>query len=102
MIVLKTGRTDAGAKAALSHTGSLTGRDEVFEALCQQAGVIRANDFDELVDFAKMFAYQPPPRGNRVGIVTLSGGAGVMAADACLKSGLRLADLDQHTKVVIF
>jgi len=97
MIVLKAGRTEAGAKAALSHTGSLTGRDEVFEALCQQAGVIRANDFDELVDFAKMFAYQPPPRGNRVAIVTLSGGAGVMAADACFQSGLHLADLGQHT-----
>jgi len=97
MIVLKAGSTEAGAKAALSHTGSLSGRDEVFEALCQQAGVIRANDFDELVDFAKMFAYQPLPCGNRVAIVTLSGGAGVMAADACLQDGLHLAALDPHT-----
>ena len=96
MIVLKVGRTEAGAKAARSHTGSLTGRDEVFEALCQQAGIIRANDFDELVDFAKMFAYQPLPRGNRIAIITLSGGAGVMSADACLQSGLRLADIEQH------
>jgi acetyl coenzyme A synthetase (ADP forming)-like protein len=97
IIVLKVGRTEAGAEAALSHTGSLTGRDEVFQALCQQAGIIRASDFDELVDFAKMFAYQPPPSGNRVAIVTLSGGAGVMAADACLQSGLRLAYLDPRT-----
>jgi acetyltransferase len=97
IIVLKTGRTEAGARAALSHTGSLTGRDEVFEALCKQAGIIRVNDFDELVDLAKMFAYQPVPRGNRVSIVTLSGGAGVMAADACLQSGLRLAPLGPHT-----
>jgi len=97
MIVLKTGRTEAGAKAALSHTGSLTGRDCVFEAMCKQAGVIRTDDFDEMVDFAKMFAYQPVPCGNRVAIVTLSGGAGVMAADACLQSGLRLADFGRHT-----
>lgn len=97
MIVLKAGRTEAGAKAALSHTDSLTGRDEVFEALCKQAGSIRANDFNELVDFAKMFAYQPLPRGNRVAIVTLSGGAGVMAADACFQSGLHLADLSHYT-----
>ena len=97
LIVLKVGRTRAGAKAALSHTGSLTGRDEVFEALCQQVGIIRATDFDELIDFAKMFAYQPLPRGNRVCIVTLSGGAGVMAADACLQSELRLSNLAHHT-----
>jgi len=97
LIILKVGRTEAGAKAALSHTGSLTGRPEVFDALCQQAGIIRASDFDELIDFAKMFAYQPPPRGNRAAIVTLSGGAGVTAADACLQSGLRLADLAPST-----
>lgn len=97
VVILKAGRTEAGVKAALSHTGSLTGRDEVFDALCQQAGIVRANDFVELVDFAKMFAYQPSPRGNRVAIVTLSGGAGVLAADACLRSGLRLAELEHHT-----
>ncbi|MFH1484780.1 MAG: CoA-binding protein [Chloroflexota bacterium] len=97
LIVLKGGTTEAGAKAARSHTGSLTGSDDVFEALCRQAGIIRAYDFDELVDFAKMFAYQPLPRGNRLCIVTLSGGAGVLAADACLQCGLRIADLSEHT-----
>jgi len=96
MIVLKVGKTEAGAKAARSHTGSLTGRDEIFEALCRQVGIIRVNDFDDLVDSAKMFAYQPLPRGNRIAIITLSGGAGVMSADACLQNGLRLADIAQH------
>lgn len=101
MIVLKTGRTKAGAKAALSHTGSLAGRDDIFQAMCEQIGMIRAENFDEMVDFAKMFAYQPVPRGNRIAIVTLSGGAGVMAADASLQNGLRMTELSNDTLVKV-
>jgi acetyltransferase len=95
--VIKGGKTAEGARAAHSHTGSLAGRDEIFEALFRQAGAIRVSDLEELLDFGKTFAYQPLPKGNRTAIVTLSGGAGVMATDICLESGLRLARLESHT-----
>jgi acetyl coenzyme A synthetase (ADP forming)-like protein len=97
LVVIKGGKTEEGAKAAQSHTGSLAGRDEIFEALFRQAGAIRVSDFEELLDFGKTFAYQPLPQGNRTAIVTLSGGAGVMATDICLESGLRLARLESRT-----
>jgi acetyl coenzyme A synthetase (ADP forming)-like protein len=97
LVVIKGGKTEEGAKAAHSHTGSLAGRDEIFEALFRQAGAIRVGDFEELLDFGKTFAYQPLPRGNRAAIVTLSGGAGVMATDICLESGLRIARLESRT-----
>lgn len=97
LVVIKGGKTEEGARAAHSHTGSLAGRDEIFEALFRQAGAIRVTDFEELLDFGKTFAYQPLPRGNRAAIVTLSGGAGVMATDICLESGLRLARLEPNT-----
>jgi acetyl coenzyme A synthetase (ADP forming)-like protein len=97
LVVIKGGKTEEGARAAQSHTGSLAGRDEIFEALFRQAGAIRVGDFEELLDFGKTFAYQPLPRDNRLGIVTLSGGAGVMATDICLESGLRLARLESRT-----
>jgi acyl-CoA synthetase (NDP forming) len=97
LVLIKGGKTEEGARAAQSHTGSLAGRDEIFEALVRQAGVIRVNDFEELLDYGKTFAYQPIPRGHRIGIVSLSGGAGVMATDACLESGLKLASFQPHT-----
>jgi acetyl coenzyme A synthetase (ADP forming)-like protein len=97
LVVIKGGKTEEGARAAQSHTGSLAGRDEIFEALFKQAGAIRVSDFEELLDFGKTFAYQPLPRDNRIAIVTLSGGAGVMATDICLESGLRLARLEART-----
>lgn len=97
LVVIKGGKTEEGAKAVHSHTGSMAGRDEIFEALFRQAGAIRVSDFEELLDFGKTFAYQPLPRGNRIAIVTLSGGAGVIATDACLESGLVLAHLEQRT-----
>jgi acyl-CoA synthetase (NDP forming) len=97
LVVIKGGKTEEGARAARSHTGSLAGRDEIFEALFRQAGAIRVSDFEELLDFGKTFAGQPIPRGNRTAIVTLSGGAGVMATDLCLESGLRLARLESPT-----
>ena len=97
LVVIKGGKTEEGARAAQSHTGSMAGRDEMFEALFRQAGAIRVSDFEQLLDFGKTFAYQPLPRGNRIAIITLSGGAGVMATDACLESGLALAHLEAHT-----
>jgi acetyltransferase len=97
IIVLKGGRTREGAGAAMSHTGSLATSSEIFDALLRQTGAIRVDDMEEMVDLAKMFAFQPLPRGNRMGIVTISGGAGVMAADACIESGMVLAKLNPKT-----
>ncbi|MEM3823906.1 MAG: CoA-binding protein [Candidatus Bathyarchaeia archaeon] len=98
IIVLKSGRSPAGIKASLSHTGSLAVRDEIFNAVCKQAGVIRVDgDLDELLDVTKAFALQPLPRGNRVAVVSVTGGGGVIAADHCSEYGLELAQLSSET-----
>jgi acyl-CoA synthetase (NDP forming) len=98
IIVLKSGRSPAGMKASLSHTGSLAVRDEIFDAVCKQTGVIRIDgDLEELLDITKAFALQPLPRGNKVAIITVSGAGGVMAADECAKHGLELATLSDET-----
>jgi acetyl coenzyme A synthetase (ADP forming)-like protein len=98
IIVLKSGRSPAGMKASLSHTGSLAVKDEIFDALCKQTGVIRIDgDLEELLDITKAFALQPLPRGNKVAIITVSGAGGVMAADECAKHGLELATLSDET-----
>jgi len=97
LVLIKGGKTEEGAQAVQSHTGTLAGRDETFEALFKQTGIIRVNDFEELLDLGKTFAYQPLPRGNRIAIVSLSGGAGVMATDACLENGLALARLETRS-----
>lgn len=98
IIVLKSGRSPAGIKASLSHTGSLAIKDEIFDAVCKQTGVIRVEgDLDELLDITKAFALQPLPRGNRVAVVTVTGGGGVIAADICAECGLELAHLSTKT-----
>ncbi len=98
IIVLKSGRSPAGIKASLSHTGSLAVRDEIFNAVCKQAGVIRVDgDLDELLDITKAFALQPLPRGNKVAVVSVTGGGGVIAADKCQEYGLELAQLSSET-----
>ncbi|MBU1205747.1 MAG: hypothetical protein KKH04_02270 [Proteobacteria bacterium] len=76
MVITSCGIILSWAIAVRSHTGSLSGRDEIFEALVRQAGAIRVSDFEELLDFGKTFAYQRLPRSNRIAIITLSGGAG--------------------------
>ncbi len=98
IIVLKSGRSPAGIKASMSHTGSLAVRDEIFNAVCKQAGVIRVDgDLDELLDITKAFALQPLPKGNRVAVVSVTGGGGVIAADKCSENGLELAQLSSET-----
>jgi len=93
IIALKAGRTQAGRRAAASHTASLAGTDEVYEAAFRRAGVIRAYDIEELFDFAKIFVSQPPPAGPRLAIVTDGGGAGVMATDMAETLGLQVPEL---------
>jgi acetyltransferase len=87
-LMVKAGQTEAGLKAAFSHTGALAGSASLFGGLCRQMGVIEAAAMEEMVDMAMALATQPLPRGRRVGVVTLGGGWGVLAADFCSQAGL--------------
>ncbi len=93
LIILKSGITSSGAKAASSHTGALAGREAAFDAAFRQSGVIRAHTINELFNYALAFANQPLPKGPNAVIVTNSGGPGILAADACDKSDLQLNPL---------
>ena len=121
LVVFKAGITEAGAEAALSHTASLAGRAEVFEAACKQAGLLRVHSFEEMLDVVKAFSFLPPspPKpalskacpefcrrveglggtrgGNRVAVIHYTGAACVIAADACQRVGLELAELSPTT-----
>lgn len=99
VIALKSGRTEYGAKAASSHTGSLAGADTIYDAVFKQTGIIRAEDFEHMFDLAKAFAAlgHKLPKGDRIGIITDGGGAGVMASDAVARFGLRMAELSEET-----
>lgn len=98
IVIVKVGRTERGARAAASHTASFTGSDEVYDAVFRQKGIIRANDEQELLDILCVLQAGRFPAGNRVGIVTMSGGAGVLMADTCIQSGLTVPDLMDVTK----
>lgn len=97
VIILKSGRTEAGMKAALSHTGSLSIRDEIFDAACKKVGAVRVKDFEELMDLAKAFALQPLAKGNKIGIISMTGAGCVMAADYSAEYGLKIAELSNGT-----
>jgi acyl-CoA synthetase (NDP forming) len=97
LIILKAGGTPAGATAAKSHTAALAGSDSVFDAICKQTGVIRADNIDDLANIGMGFIRQPLPQGRRVGIVTAGGGWGVLAADACAREGLEVPALSEET-----
>ena len=97
IVVVKAGRSRAGARAASSHTGALAESDAVVGALLRQSGVIRTRTLEELFDVATLLANQPLPAGNRVAIVTNAGGPGILAADACEALGLSLASLSKET-----
>ncbi len=97
IIVIKPGRTEAAAKAAASHTGSLTGSDEVLAAAFDRVGVLRVNAIDELFYMAEVLAKQPLPAGPRLTIVTNAGGPGVLATDALITGGGELTQLSPQT-----
>ncbi|AEF96494.1 acetate--CoA ligase alpha subunit [Methanotorris igneus] len=98
IIALKSGRTEEGAKAASSHTGSLAGSDEIYSAAFREGGILRADTFEELVNLMHIFSTQPLMKFNEIGIVTNAGGFGVMAADMCKKYGVKLANFEEKTK----
>ena len=97
VIVMKVGRHPAGSRAAVSHTGALVGRDDVFDAVVRRTGVVRVATAGELVAAALALASHVSPRGNRLAIVTNGGGPGVMAADRATELGLELAEFSAST-----
>jgi acyl-CoA synthetase (NDP forming) len=105
VIVLKAGRTSAGAKAASSHTGALAGNDKVYEDVLKQSGVIRARSLRDMLEYARAIQVLPTPKGENVVIITGAGGSGVLLSDAVVDNGLSLmqfpADLDTAFKKFI-
>jgi len=97
VVALKSGGTNAGARAVSSHTGTLAGSESVYTAAFRQSGIIRAATIEDLFDMAVGFSRQPLPQGRRLAIVTNAGGPGIMAADAVERQGLSLADFEPET-----
>lgn len=97
VVVLKSGRTEAGAGAIASHTGSLSGGDNAYEALFAQAGIIRANTIEELFNFAQVFCKNEQTVINQVAVITNAGGPGVLTADGIVSNGFKMAELSVET-----
>lgn len=98
VIVLKSGRTEAGKKAVTSHTASLAGNDQVFSGVFRQGGIIRARDYEHMFNLAKAVSKQPMPKRDGVFIITYAGSLGVISADAVTDNGMRLSDLEPALK----
>jgi len=98
IIVLKGGKTEAGAKAALSHTASLAGEYKIYSSVFKQTGIAEAMNWEELFDFTKAFSTQPLPKGNSAVILTNGGGFGVIASDECERQGLQLQEPEKKVK----
>lgn len=94
ILVLKSGRSPEGAKAAMSHTGALMGSDEIYEALLKQSGAIRVDTMEELFDYAVAFAKQPLPTKGGLVIVSNAGGPAIISTDACSKNGIKMAKIE--------
>ncbi len=97
ILLIKAGGTQAGAKAASSHTGSLAGAEAAYESAFERAGIIRCSSIQQQLDYAQAFANQPLPAGPRVAVITNAGGPGIMAADAIEEQGLTFAKLTDET-----
>jgi acyl-CoA synthetase (NDP forming) len=96
VIALKGGRTQAGAKAAASHTGAMASDIKVYRAACRQAGIVQVENPMELLDLSAAFSSLPLPRGNRIAIITLGGGWGVVGSDLCVENGLEVPKLSEE------
>jgi acyl-CoA synthetase (NDP forming) len=97
IVVIKSGKSAAGARAAVSHTGAIAGSDRIYNAAFEQGGVIRARDMEEFFDLGKALAMQPPAMGSNIGILTDAGGPGVMTVDECEILGLTVDPLSKET-----
>ncbi|PWB53252.1 MAG: acyl-CoA synthetase [Anaerolineales bacterium] len=97
VVAIKSGVTQSGSRAVSSHTGSLAGSEQAYQAAFQQAGILRADSMESLFDMALALGYQPPLKGDRIAIITNAGGPGILATDALEKSGLALARFELET-----
>jgi acetate---CoA ligase (ADP-forming) len=97
VLIWKAGTTEAGVKAAASHTANMTGSYDLYRAALRQAGLIEVDDVEPIVDIAKLFAQGRLPKGNRVGVLSISGGSGVVFADAAVSGGLTLPPFSEET-----
>jgi acyl-CoA synthetase (NDP forming) len=97
VLILKSGKTQEGAQASASHTGSIAVDDRLFEAICKQGGILRLEEFDEVFEIPKIFASQPLPKGNQLGIVSYTGAIGVLATDEGARYGLSVTRLTPRT-----
>jgi acyl-CoA synthetase (NDP forming) len=97
IIALKVGKTEAGARAAASHTGSIAGSDRIYSTAFNQTGVLRARDFEDFFDMGKALAFQPPAAGKTVAIITDAGGPGIMCVDECVSLGLSVKKFSDET-----
>ncbi|MBN2322247.1 MAG: CoA-binding protein [Spirochaetes bacterium] len=98
IVVLKPGKTHKGMRAVQSHTHSIAGKDEIFDAVCKQTGIVRANDITELYDYSKALGFLKKPAGNRLLIVTSSGGCGIIATDTAEEGGIDIVGLSDGLK----
>jgi acyl-CoA synthetase (NDP forming) len=98
IIILKGAVTEGGAKASSTHTGAVAGEDRVYDAAFRQAGIIRAGNFEQLWDITRAFVQAPLPRGNKVAVINLAGSGCVTTVDACIKNGLKIADINADTR----
>ncbi len=97
VVIIKSGKSVAGARAAASHTGAIAGSDKIYDAAFKQGGVIRARDMEEFFDIGKALAMQPPAHGKNIGILTDAGGPGVMTVDECEALGLTVDRFSEET-----
>lgn len=97
IITIKTGRTEAGARAALSHTGALAGSDKVYDGIFKQVGILRVENMHEFFNIVKALVLQPPAEGKNIGIITDAGGPGVMASDECELRGMNVKKFSEET-----
>jgi acetyl coenzyme A synthetase (ADP forming)-like protein len=97
VVAIKSGVTQAGSRAVSSHTGSLAGSEQAYQAAFLQAGILRAESMESLFDMSLALGYQPPLKGDRIAIITNAGGPGILATDALEKSGLSLARFELDT-----
>jgi acyl-CoA synthetase (NDP forming) len=97
VVALKSGRTEAGARAAASHTGAIAGSDQIYDAAFEQTGILRAKDMDEFFHAGKALSMQIPARGKNIGIITDAGGPGIMAVDECGLKGLTVKRFSEKT-----
>src|SRR5699024_4296161 len=98
IVVMKSGRSNAGSRAASSHTGSLAGQDKIYDSFFKQTGIVRAADFDDIITFSHLFLTGRLPKGRNTAIITSSGGRGINEADRCEAHGLHIHELSGRTR----